>query len=183
MFYETRKTALLLCEGKRDADILAMSKLHNIYQLNKELRRTKLPQKILLRLRSLNDEQIKLLANASETVARLVCFLAIIKTDKLFFEFMREVYAEKLLLRADEIIERDFIVYFESKMADSPKVSGWTASNVEQIKNAYKRILIDAGLAKKQNDRLILTRAICDKEDCRVIRMENERYADAMQVI
>lgn len=180
MFTETRKTALLLCEGKSETDIIELSKTSDIYQLKKEIRRTKLPQKILARLHSLNHEQISLLASGNENIAKLICFLSIMKTDRLLFEFMREVYAEKLGIGQAEISDKDFVIFFERKINESPKVAKWTSNNLEQIKNAYKRILTDAGLGKRQANTLLLTRAICDKDELASLRSGNEIYTEAL---
>lgn len=180
MFSETRKTALLICDGKNSADILELSKINNIYQLNKEIRRTKLPQKILVRLGSLQAEQIKLLATGSEPVAKLLCFLAVLKTDRLLFEFMREVYMEKMTLGNDDISDKDFIIYFENKINESPKIAKWTSNNIERIKNAYKRMLVDSGLAKKQGRELVLTTPICDEDERLIICMQAQVFADTM---
>lgn len=182
LFSETRKTALLLCEGKSELDIIELSKIDNIFQLTKEIRRTKLPQKILVRLKSLNENQIKLLVEGNESTAKLVCFLSVIKTDRLLFDFMRDVYAEKLHVGQAEILDKDFIVFFEQKIIESPKIASWQISNLKHIKNAYKRILIEAGLAKKQGGSLIIIRAICDKDELAIIRDDSEVFANVMLI-
>lgn len=180
MFAETRKTAILLCEGKSETDIIQLSKINNIYQLDKEIRRTKLPQKILVRLHSLCDEQIHFLADGNETTAILICFLGVIKTDRLLFEFMSEVYYEKLSSGQAEVTDKDFIIFFERKINESAKIAKWTGKNLGQIKNAYKRIIVEAGLAKKQNSNLILIRAVCEKNEASIIRKHSEIFANAM---
>ncbi len=180
LYPETRKTALLLCEGKSEADIIELSKTKNIYQLEKEIRRTKLPQKILVRLRSLTDEQKQLLANGNENTAKLVCFLAVIKTDRLLFEFMREVYADKISSGQAEILDKDFIIFFERKVSESAKIAKWTSANLNDIKNAYKRIITHAGLGKKQGDSFVLIRPICEKDELALIRKNSEIFADTM---
>ncbi len=182
LFPETRKTAILICEGKTEVEIIELSKSINIYQLTKEIRRIKLPQKILVRLRSLTEEHKHLLAYGIETTSKLVCFLGVMKTDILLLEFMQEIYAEKVSLRQEEIIDSDFAVFFDRKANESQKVAEWTSNNLKQIRNAYKRMLVDAGLAKKRSSDLIITIPICDENELKIIRRGNEIYADLMGV-
>lgn len=67
----------------------------NIYQLEKEKRRRYLPLRMHKRLGTIDMPLLHILADGRDDDARLIAFLALIKSDRLLFEFMREVYADK----------------------------------------------------------------------------------------
>jgi hypothetical protein len=162
LFVEMRKTARLMEEGKSSEDILRLSVEENIYQLEKEKRRRAMAAKMILRLSVLNAPLISLIANGADNNAKLAAFYALIKTDKLFFEFMREVFRDKYSLGQDVITDDDFVVFLTSKAGESEKVSSWTPNNLGRVKNTYKNVLCEAGLAKKRDDYLLITKPILD---------------------
>lgn len=176
LYNETCKTARLLSEGKSDADIVELSLTENIYQLSKERRRKELPLKVLTRLHSINDNLVKIIAYGNSEISKLTAFLALIKTDKLFYEFMLEVYADKVSALQFKINDDDFILFFEKKAQDSLKVASWKSENLKKVRSAYKKILIEAGLGKKQGACIEIIKVIMNDEFC-VLCKDNERYA------
>lgn len=181
LYLETRKTALFLMEGKTHEEIVQLSVSENIYQLEKEKRRKELPQKILKRLDSLNRDLIHIIAFGNNDDAKLVTFLSIIKTDRLFFEFMEEVYFEKYISKQYSVVERDFVYYFNLKTAQNERVAGWQKTNLEKVKRTYIRILIEAGFAKQIPDGFEIKKPFCSKETLNSILLDdNEYYAKLM---
>lgn len=178
MFEETRKTAILLSEGKSEMEILELSKGENIYQLSKEIRRTKLPQKIMVRLGALNNEQIKMVAFGNDLYAKFLILIAIMKTDRLFFEFMREVYAESMEIGHLEIADKDFNVFFEKKAQESAVAAKWKTDTLEKIRNAYKRLLVDALIGSRDGTILTIKKALCEKDALIIMREGNDVFAD-----
>jgi hypothetical protein len=180
LFAEMRKTAQLLCEGNTQDDIIKVSMKSNIYQLEKEKRRRDLPLRMLKRLGTLDMPLLQILANGRDDDAKLIAFLALIKSDRLLFEFMREVYADKFQTGQMEISDKDFFYFIERKTQNSDTVAGWTSNNLVRIRNTYKNILCEAGLAKRDGKSLLLKKPICDQQIYDLIGAENQIYAKAM---
>jgi hypothetical protein len=142
LFLETRKAAKLVADGADIESIVSLSTEQNIFQLDKERRRLKLAQKVASRLSVLSVGQINVLATASEETAKLITFYAVIKTDLLFFEFMKDVYSEKQNLGQYDIEDKDIISFLRSK---------------EEI-----AILCEAGLATRNGSALKIQKPISD---------------------
>ncbi|SPF40062.1 conserved hypothetical protein [Candidatus Desulfosporosinus infrequens] len=180
LFSDMRRTAQLLCEGKTRGEIIEMSMTANIYQLEKEKRRRDLPLRMLKRLGTLEMPLVSIVANGRDEDAKLIAFLALIKSDRLFFEFMREIYSDKFLFGQTEIDDKDFLIFIERKVQNDNTVAGWTPNNLVRIRNTYKNILCEAGLAKKDGDALIILKPIGDPKVPALLNGENEPYAKAM---
>lgn len=180
LFSDMRRTARLLCEGKTREEIIELSMTTNIYQLEKEKRRRDLPLRMLKRLGTLDLPLVSIVANGREEDARLIAFLALIKSDRLFFEFMREIYSDKFLSGQREINNKDFLIFIEHKSQNDNTVAGWTPNNLARIRNTYKNILCEAGLAKKSGNALIIRKPICGRKISALLKGENEPYAKAM---
>lgn len=158
LFLEMRKAAKLIAGGCDVESIVTLSVDDNIFQLDKEKRRLKLAQKVALRLSMLTEKQIEILATAPEETAKPIAFYAIIRTDLLFFEFMNNIYAEKQQIGQMDIADSDIIAFLHSK----EEIAKWTDNNFVRVKNTYKSILCEAGLASKDGTGIILQKPIID---------------------
>ena len=184
LYLETRKTALLLEDGKNPEEIVELSVLENIYQLEKEKRRKELPQKILKRLENLNSNLIEVIAYGNDNDAKLITLLAILKADRLFFEFMDEVYFEKYLSKQLKITDSDFALFFNNKTIQSERVAGWQQANLEKVKRTYIKVLIEAGLAKQSSVGVEIEKPFCSQDILNLLsNNDNEIYAKVMLLI
>ena len=183
MFSEMKRTALLLCEGKTSDEIVGLSMDMNIYQLDKEKRRRDVPLRMLKRLSLIEQPLIEIIANGCDNDAKLIAFLALMKADRLLFEYMLEVYADKFNAGHDRILDKDFVDFIDRKSHDSETVAKWSANNLASVRSTIKSVLCDAGLAKKTNDGFLIQKPIIDDDFCRLVSEENQIYAEAMLII
>jgi hypothetical protein len=147
LYAETRRTAKLLQSGETAEAIIRRSNDDNIFQLEKERRRNELPRAILKRLCGLPESVIKLIADGEDESARLAAFYALIKSDRLFFEFMDSVYKPAMVNNQTEIAESDISAFFLEKRERNAQIAAWKQDNIAALKATYKRILCEAGLA------------------------------------
>ena len=180
MFLEMKRTALLLCGGKSKGEILALSLKQNIYQLDKEKRRRDVPLRMIKRLSTIGQPLVEAIANGCDSDAKLLVFLALMKSDRLIFEYMREVYADKFHAGHDEISGKDFIEFIDRKAQNSETVAKWSANNLASVRTKIKSSLCEAGLAKRNGDKLLILRPIVDENFLNLISEEDKIYARAM---
>lgn len=177
LFLEMRKAAKLIVDGTDVDHIVSLSTKENIFQLDKERRRLKLAQKIVSRLSVLTKEQIAVLATEQESDAKLIAFYAIIKTDLLFFEFMRDVYFEMQNIEQMSISDQDITLFLHGK----EEISKWTDNNFVRVKNTYKSILCEAGLAIRNGAGLKIQTPILD-EAINMAFPQTDEYTVAMSL-
>jgi hypothetical protein len=182
MFCEMRRTALLLCEGKSGDEIVGLSMNKNIYQLDKPKRRRDVPLRMIKRLSAINKPLIKTIADGFDADARLVAFLALMKTDRLLFEYMREVYAYKHESGYNDISDTDFADFIYRKGEESETVVKWTTANLINIRGKIKSSLCEAGLAKRNGNTLIIQKPIIDGGLKRLFDEEDGVYLKAMLI-
>lgn len=180
MLSEMRRTAQLLCEGKKAEEIIALSMQENVYQLEREKRRRDVPLRMLNRLSTLDKPLVKVIAKGNEKDARLIAFLALIKVDRLFYEYMREVYLDHSIAGKNEIADKDFIDFIERKAGNSDVVARWTSNNFVRIRNTYKNILCEAGLAKRSEGGLLIQKPLVDSDLLNMLCESDMPYARAM---
>jgi hypothetical protein len=155
-FKETKKTAELINQGFRCFEIKDKARNDNIFQVNTEARRSEIASIVLQRLKALDDFLIEKIVNGEIGTSKQVVIYAIMKTDRLFFEFMYEVFREKILLKDFTLQDKDFNIFFYRKKEQSERVASWTDYTFYKLKQVYIRILFEAGFIKNQkNDREI----------------------------
>lgn len=162
MFSEMKRTALLLCENKTVDEVVRLSMEKNIYQLDKEKRRRDVPLRMIKRLSTISKSLLDVIAYGRDGEARLISFLALMKADRLIFEYMYEVYADRFHAGFDEISDKDFLNFIERKAQNSQTVAKWSIRNLASVRGKIKSTLCDAGLAKRNGDALLIQRPIID---------------------
>jgi len=157
LFRETKKAAELINKGFKEFEIKEKAKKDNIFQVNTETRRSEIASIVLQRLKAVDDFLIdKIVIGDIETSKQIVIY-SIMKTDRLFFEFMYEVFREKILLRDFTLQDKDFNLFFNRKKEQSERVASWDDYTFYKLKQVYIRILFEAGFIKDQkNDREVV---------------------------
>jgi len=180
MFSEMKRTALLLCEGKQNDEIVRLSLDKNIYQLVKEKRRRDVPLRMVKRLSAISKPLLDVIAHGRDADAKLIAFLALMKADRLLFEYMYEVYADRFHAGHNEISDKDFSDFIERKAQNSETVAKWSTSNLTNIRGKIKSTLCDAGLAKRNGDVLLIQRPIVDDELRKLFDEADKIYVKTM---
>lgn len=150
-FVETKQTAELMATGMSKDEVHDKVIGENLYQLRNETRLRRTFNYVYNRLSSLPDGAVELLVKVDNENAKLLTLIAIMNTDKLFFEFVYEVYRGKVILGEKTIEDRDINGFFDDKAAQSEEVAGWSESGIKKLKSCYMKNLADAGLIESTN--------------------------------
>lgn len=162
LYIETKKTASLIMQGFDELEIKNMSVKDNIFQMKTEARKKEVASMIFRRLNSLDEFLLNKLANGHPEISKHIIIYAIMKTDRLFFEFMNEVYKDKNLLKEKYIHDSDINIYFQRKCEQSDTVAAWKEYTLYKLKQVFVRILFEAGFIKNQKGDREITIPIVD---------------------
>ncbi len=164
LYKETKKAAILINKGLVVENIKNESLENNIFQLESEARKREVASIIVARLKAVDKFVIDKIENSNIETSKILVLYAIIKTDRLFFEFINEVYKEKVLLKDLFIRDKDFNIFFQNKMEQSEKVASWTEYTFKKLKQVYIRILFESGLILNQKGDREIKVPIIDSE-------------------
>lgn len=147
-YLELKKAAQLKLEGFDEKQILSKAIEDNIFTVNTEARKREIAFTVINRISELDDYILDEIVNGSLQTSKQLSIYSIIKTDRLFFEFMNEVYKEKILLKDFIITDKDFNIFFRRKIEQSEQIAEWKDYTFYKLKQVYKRILSEAGFIK-----------------------------------
>lgn len=164
LYKETKKAAMLINTGFELDEIKSKSLEDNIFQLESEARKREVASIITARLKAVDKFVIDKIENSNIETSKILVLYAIIKTDRLFFEFINEVYKEKVLLKDLFIKDKDFNIFFQNKKEQSEKVASWTEYTFKKLKQVYIRILFESRLIVNQKGDREIKVPIIDSE-------------------
>lgn len=180
-YYETKALAELVLQDLNDLEIKEKVIDENILQFNSEERKRQVASVILKRLKALDEYLIDKINTSSIETSKVIVLYSILKTDRLFFEFMNEVFRDKGFYREMYITDRDFYVFFEAKRQQSNHVASWSDYTFYKLRQVYIRILFEARLLKnKKGDREIECPIISADVQDHIVNLGDEKYIYAM---
>lgn len=143
---ESKKTAGYILEGYTKSEIRKIAWDQNIYQVKAEYRAYEVLNGTYRRVSVLPKTVLELFTTCDIETAKILNLIAILMDSRLFFEFIHDVYDEKLRLGEKEITDRDLNVFFADKAMQSEAVAGWSDVAVKKLKQCFTRMMFEAGL-------------------------------------
>lgn len=181
MYKELKLTAKLIEEGLTLKEIRQKSYNENIYQARSENFKKTITSILLTRIKVLDENLIRILSTANLELEKQIAIYSVMKSDRLFFEFMREIYAEKIINKENKISSKDIENFMEIKREQSPKVNSWKNTTTNRLRSSYVGMLYEAGFAKKHNGYIEIVTPIIDYKLEQYLKDINEKfYLDIM---
>lgn len=161
-FVEFKKFIKLLDEGKSWDEIKQLCLVDNLLGIPKEYRAKRIYGYLKNRAENFDGGMIKMFLNADLATQKIMTLIAVAKGNRLFFEFLFEVYREKVLMGALEMTISDINIFFKNKQEQSEEVANWTDVTLKRLRSTYMNFLVDAGLLTVEGKQKRLTPPILD---------------------
>ena len=171
-FSEFKKMISLLNSGKTLPEIKSLNLKENIFSAPTEARAIQIFNTVSTRVKALDQGFYDLFEQCDVSNQKLIALIAVMESDSLFFDFMYEVYREKLIIGIDEISDSDISVFFKDKQIQNERVAKWTDHTLKTLGKSYKTVLMESGILDRSSGvkkilKPILDRALEQKlKDC-----------------
>ena len=144
LFYEMRTTAKLLAQGLSDKEVTEIIINDNLYQYPTEKSIKLICAGCLRRLYSMNDFcLINAIATQTSDVAKQICLYAMMKQNRLVWDFMITVIGEKYRILDTSFGKVDLNTFFMRLAEQDDNVASWSDKTVQKIKQVLVRILVE----------------------------------------
>ncbi len=144
LFYEMRITAKLMSEGLTDAEIIERITSENLFQYPTEKTLSNLSRVCIHRLKAMQDDSLILaIATQPFDVAKQICLYAMMKHQRLVWDFMITVIGEKYRLKDTSFGKMDLNIFFMRLQEQDDGVATWSDSTIKKIKSVLVRVLIE----------------------------------------
>ncbi|MCU6796833.1 DUF1819 family protein [Paenibacillus sp. WQ 127069] len=162
-FSEFRKVVSLINKGKTLNEIKELNIEENLFAAPTQERAIQIFNTVSRRVKSLDQSIYQLFEQSDVSTQKIIAIIAIMKTDSLFFDFIYEVYREKLIIGSDELVGSDIRIFFKDKQLQSEKVASWTDYTLRRLGTCYKTMLMEAGLTDRASGNRKILKPILDK--------------------
>ena len=144
LFHEMRTTAKLLSQGYTDEEAKAAIIKDNLFQYPTEKSIKNLAGVCLRRLHAMNDDiLINAVASEPSSIAKQICLYAMMKENRLVWDFMITVIGEKYRILDTFFGKVDLNSFFMRLAEQDDHVASWSDSTVRKSKMVLVRILVE----------------------------------------
>lgn len=144
LFYEIRTVAALLQQGLSRDELLGKIKQENLFQFPTERMISSIANTCFKRIDALESETLVYhLANAQADVAKQINLYAMMKYNRIVWDFMTTVIAEKYRTQEFEFSKKDLNVFFFRLQEQNDTVASWSDSTINKIKQVLTRTLVE----------------------------------------
>ena len=164
LFYEIRIVAKFYIEGITIEEAIEKIKKDNLFQYPTERQVSRLARACYKRLDALENEQlINELAFAPTEIAKQINLYAMMRYNRLVWEFMIGVIGEKYRNQDFSFSRKDINAFFTRLQAQDDSVSAWSENTISKIKSVLIRVLIETGYLDNLRDTTLNPVLLCEE--------------------
>ena len=152
-FIEFKKIVQLYHEGNDYDEIKRQCLEENLFGAINPYRGKRMGGYLLTRLKSMDERLIEIFVNADIATQKLINLVTVMNTNRLFFEFVYEVYRNKLLIGENSIDLKDCNIFFSQKESQNDDIASWNETTRKRLKSLFLNFLIEADLVKWADDK------------------------------
>lgn len=144
LFYEIRIVAALQLQGLSREEIVEEIKHANLFQFPTERMISSIAGTCFKRLDALGSETLVYhLANAPAEVAKQINLYAMMKYNRIVWDFMTTVIGEKFRTQELAFSGKDLNIFFFDLQEQNDTVASWRDSTINKIKQVLKKALVE----------------------------------------
>ena len=161
-FQAFKKYNELLNKGLTDEEIKIKQEKENILMAPSEAYGKKMINEVSRRTQSLPESIRSMFFKLPLSDQKILNLLGLMMTDRLFFEFMYEVYREKIIIGNLEFDNSDIRIFLNNKSEQSERVKNFTPQTKKRLAGAYRTYLKDASILMEDKGLSIIRKPILD---------------------
>lgn len=161
-FVEFRNLVKLAASGMSIEEIKKKCLEENLVGALTENRIKRTTGYLINRLKQMDEKMIKIFCDADVATQKIINLVTMLRTDRLFFEFMYEVYRDKVILGVPELVSSDVNIFFSKKEIQSEEVAGWKDTTRRKLGICYLNYLADANLLTVVDKKKMITPPVLD---------------------
>lgn len=110
----------------------------------------------------IEDDLINLFFTSDLATQKIINLIAIISNDRLFFEFLYEVYREKIIIGTETLDQSDIKTFFNQKETQDDFLAEWKDTTKRKVQTAYLTFMTDANLLRNEDKKRYITPPLLD---------------------
>lgn len=146
LFYEIRIVSALLCQGMSREEVIQKIKKDNLFQFPTEREISSIANTCFRRIDALHSDTLAhLLYEAPTEVAKQTNLYAMMKYNRIVWEFMTAIVGEKFRTQEFDFGHKDVNVFFFRLQEQSNTVASWSDGTIKKVKQVLVKSLVECG--------------------------------------
>lgn len=181
LFNECRIIAKYLLDGSDPTELRKRNIEENLIQYKTVSSISRVNSPIFNRLEQFNKEQLEFFVNGDIQQAKYLLVYAIMKSDRIVKEFVREVYYDKLLMQDIKLEKYEIIKWFNTKYQASEFLRNRSESTKYKLQQVLLQIMTASGLLKKDGSDYLMNRPLLSSELINILKNSDDyEYAKSI---
>ena len=164
LYSETKRVAELIDRGIDSKNIVETVLDENLFQLASKDRAERFCSEIQKRLKMLDTHLFHYFINSDTQTSKAILFYALLKKDRLFYEWMREVVWDKFLIMDWIYQKRETESFIARKSEQDDTVKRWAKKTKIVLVRSYHNLIEDVWMASSTGEELYLQPLIINPE-------------------
>ena len=144
LFYEIRIASKFYIQGISVDNAASKIREDNLFQYPTERQISRMTKACYRRLDALNNQiLIQELSSAPVEIAKQINLYAIMRYNRLVWDFMIQVIGEKFRTQDFTFERKDLNTFFSRLQAQDDSVAGWSDNTISKIKSVLVRFLVE----------------------------------------
>lgn len=152
MYIESKRIAEMMLQGKTEEERRYEAIELNAIQMPSLDRRKTSYNEISHRLSFLDEFLLGQFISSDSDTSKAILAYAILQADRLYFEFMREVYLEKILLLQKKLTKKEVVNFLYKKAEQSDVVNKWGDNTKERLAHGFMQMMRESGFLLSENE-------------------------------
>ena len=164
LFYEIRIAVKFYLDGKKLPEAVKLIKEDNLFQYPTERMVSNITRVCYRRLDALGNRMlIEEIANAPTEIAKQINLYAMMRYNRLVWEFMTTVIGEKYRNQDFAFSRRDLNTFFTRLQEQNDGVASWSEQTTNKIKSVLVKSLVEAGYLDRSKSETLNPVFLCEE--------------------
>lgn len=164
LYYEIRITSKFYLEGKTIDEAVEIIKRDNLFQYPTERQVSRLARACYKRLDALDNKRlVEEISVAPNEIAKQINLYAMMRYNRLVWEFMIQVIGEKYRNQDFAFSRKDLNAFFTRLQAQDDGVASWSEATINKIKSVLVRVLIETEYLDGVKDTTLNPVLLCEE--------------------
>lgn len=164
LYYEIRIASKFYLEGKTIDEAVEIIKRDNLFQYPTERQVSRLARACYKRLDALDNKRlVEEISVAPNEIAKQINLYAMMRYNRLVWEFMIQVIGEKYRNQDFAFSRKDLNAFFTRLQAQDDGVASWSEATINKIKSVLVRVLIETEYLDGVKDTTLNPVLLCEE--------------------
>lgn len=146
LYFELKQVLKLKKDGIADKDLRKIILEKNVFEYKSAKGGSRVISTVIKRANVLDDTLREMVLTDPINTGKIINLYTIMKTSRIFYEFMDEVIREKLEKNIGFIEKKDINIFFTEKAEQNEIVENWSETTVAKLKQVIFKILFEVGI-------------------------------------